>query len=83
VGPYDGLTKEAPDATWVLGLDPALWPVKQGDMVVDADTGAAWLVMTADLITHSVDSTVNWIRVTANQREPGGTEPGGAWFVNR
>lgn len=82
-GPLDGFQNEQPDSTWVLGLDPSLWPVRQNDMVISADTGAAWLVTTADLIVHPVDDTVNWIRLTANQRAGGGTEPGGAWFVNR
>lgn len=82
-GPLDGYQQELPDSTWVLGLDPSLWPVRQNDMVISGDTGGAWLVMTADLIKHPVDSTVDWIRLTANQRGNGGTEPGGAWFVNR
>jgi hypothetical protein len=81
-GPLDGYQQELPDSTWVLGLDPSLWPVRQNDMVI-SDTGGAWLVTTADLIKHPVDSTVDWIRLTANQRSGGGTEPGGAWFVNR
>lgn len=82
-GPLDGYEQEQPDSTWVLGLDPTLWPVRQNDMVIDGATGAAWLITTADLIKHPVDSTVDWIRLTANQRSGGGTEPGGAWFVNR
>lgn len=81
-GPLDGYQEEQADSTWVLGVDPSLWPVRQNDMVI-ADTGSAWLVTTANLIKHPVDSTVDWIRLTANQRAGGGTEPGGAWFVNR
>lgn len=81
--PLDGLLKEEADSTWIVGLDPSLWPVRQNDMVIDGATGGAWLVTTANLITHSLDDTVNWIRCTANQRGNGGTEPGGAWFVNR
>lgn len=83
VGPLSGYEKEQPDSTWVLGLDPVLWPIRQNDMVISGVTGGAWLVTTADLISHPVDSTVDWIRLTANQRSLGGTEPGGAWFVNR
>jgi hypothetical protein len=81
-GPLPGYLKEQPDATWVVGLDPELWPVRQGDLVVSGDTDA-WLVETADLIEHPADDTVNWIRITGNQRVAGGTEPGGPWFVNR
>lgn len=82
-GPQPGFLQDHADGTWVLGLDPVLWPVRQGDLVISGDTGAAWLVNTADLISHPVDDTVDWIRLTANQRSNGGTEPGGAWFVNR
>jgi hypothetical protein len=82
-GPHPGLAEENPDALWVLGLDPVLWPVRQGDMVIDTVTGAAWLIDTADLLTHPVDPTVNWIRTTGRQRSAGGTEPGGPWFVAR
>lgn len=82
-GPQPGYQDERPDGTWILGLDPVLWPVRQGDMVISGDSGGAWLVATADLIEHPVDDTVNWIRITGNQRGNGGTEPGGAWFVNR
>lgn len=81
-GPLPGYQNEQADSTWILGLDPSLWPVRQNDMVI-ADTGAAWLITTADLMKHPVDSTVDWVRLTANQRAGGGTEPGGAWFVNR
>lgn len=83
LGPAPGYLNEQPDAQWVVGLDPSLWPVRQGDMVIDGESGGAWLVDTADLITHPVDSTVDWVRVTARQRGNGGTEPGGAWFVAR
>lgn len=82
-GPLPGYLNEQADGTWVIGLDPELWPARTNDMVIDGVTGAAWLVMTADQINHPVDETVNWVRCTANQRGNGGTEPGGAWFVNR
>lgn len=83
LGPHPGYSNEQPDALWVLGLDPALWPVRQDDMVIDGSTGAAWLISTAHLIRHPVDSTVDWVRTTARQRGNGGTEPGGSWFVAR
>lgn len=82
-GPLPGFEQEQPDSTWILGLDPTLWPARQNDMVIDGVTGAAWLVTSADLCMHPKDPTVDWIRLTANQRGNGGTEPGGAWFVNR
>lgn len=82
-GPADGLLNEQTDATWIIGLDPALWPVRQNDMVIDTATGGAWLVDTAHLAQHPIDSTVNWVRCTGRQRGNGGTEPGGAWFIAR
>jgi hypothetical protein len=82
-GPLPGYQNEQADSTWVLGLDPDLWPVRQNDMVIDTDTGGSWLIVTADLVKHPIDDTVDWVRLTANQRAGGGTEPGGAWFVNR
>lgn len=82
-GPADGYLNEQTDATWIVGLDPTLWPVRQNDMVIDTSNGAAWLVDTAKFAKHPYDSTVDWIRCTARQRGNGGTEPGGPWFVNR
>lgn len=81
-GPYDGRINETAGGTWNLGVDPALWPVRQGDLVI-ALTGGSWLVQTADLIQNNYDSTVDWVRVSALHRAVGGTEPGGAWFVAR
>jgi hypothetical protein len=81
-GPHPGRTNETADATWNLGLDPVLWPVRQGDLVIDA-AGGSWLVDTADLIRNNLDPSVDWIRVTGRHRTAAGTEPGGAWFVAR
>jgi len=84
VGPWPGRASEGPDAPvideaggrrWVLAVDPKGWPLKQGDLVVDPDTGLEWLVITADLRNHSVTDTVDYIRVEASLREDGGTRP--------
>lgn len=82
VGLFDGRLNETAGGTWNLGLDPALWPVRQGDLAISSD-GAAWVIQTADLIQNNYDSTVDWVRATALRRSAGGTEPGGAWFVAR
>jgi hypothetical protein len=82
LGPYDGRTNERADGTWALGVDPALWPVRVGDLVISA-RGGSWLVQAADLIQNNYDSMVDWVRVTGAHRTVGGTEPGGAWFVAR
>jgi hypothetical protein len=75
-----GRVQEDQDGLWRLGVDPGLWPVRQGDLVVD-DTGTTWLVATADLLRNNVDPRVDWIRVTARERVAGGTEPGGPVFA--
>jgi len=77
-----GLVKEDASGQAVLGLDPSLWPVRVEDLVVSAD-GAGWLVRSADLLQNAADPTVDWVRITALPRTPGGTSPGGAWFVAR
>lgn len=79
---FEGRTKEQTDGTWTLGLDPSLHPVRQGDMVISED-GDAWIVTVAALLTNNYDSSVNWIRTTAQKMSAGGTEPGGQWFVAR
>lgn len=82
VGPHDGRTNERADGGWNLGVDPACWPIRQGDLVVGLD-GGSWLVETADLVQNNYDSRVDWVRITAQRRTAGGTLPGGAWFVAR
>lgn len=82
VGFRDGRTSENAQGTWNLGVDPDLWPVRKDDLVIDT-AGSSWLVVTADLIRNNYDSTVDWVRITANRRSGGGTEPGGSWFVAR
>ncbi len=82
VGPQPGRTREQADATWSLGVDPALWPVRQGDLVIATD-GGSWLVTSANLIQNNFDHRVDWVRVIAAHRTNGSTEPGGAWFVAR
>lgn len=79
---YPARTKERADGGWALGVDPALWPVRKDDLLVDPD-GGEWLVRTSDLIRNNVDSRVDWIRVDANQRAGAHTEPGGPEFVGR
>ena len=82
-GPYAGRANEKADGTWALGLDKALWPVREDDLVINL-TGGSWLVQTSDLIELNIpNSHVDWVRVTGLHRGVGGTEPGGSWFVAR
>ena len=81
-GFHPGRVNERSDGGWGLGVDPRLWPVRQGDLVL-ANDGRSWLVRSADLLQNNYDSSVDWVRVDALHRGNGGTEPGGAWFVAR
>lgn len=63
-----------------LGLDPALWPVKPKDIVIETTedgtpTGREWTVRAANLLTHSTDSTVDWVRVQGQVRQGASTTP--------
>lgn len=84
VGPLlPGRVREAADGSWSLGVDPSLWPVRQGDLIRD-DAGNEWLVDAANVIRNNVDPSVDWVRVAAHQRTAtGATEPGGPEYVGR
>ena len=72
-GPWPGRAAQGPDAppertggrTWVLALDPAAWPVYQGDLVEEPGS-AQWLVLSADLLNNNADSAIDYIRVEAH-----------------
>jgi hypothetical protein len=84
-GPHPGRAEEQPDTvmhgtggrTWVIALDDRLWPVTQGDMIVDADSGVNWLVTSADLLRNNADPSVDYVRVEAHTlaSASGGTIP--------
>lgn len=65
---------ESGGRTWTIAVDPANWPVYQGDLVVDADSGEEWLVTSADLMTNTIDPYVNYIRIEAHAYTAG-TKP--------
>ncbi|MEV8634264.1 hypothetical protein AB0395_21675 [Streptosporangium sp. NPDC051023] len=84
VGPWPGRADEGPDTAigeiegrvWVLAVDPAAWPVYQKDLVVDPDSGQAWLVTSADLLEHTEYPEVSYIRVEGHARTvEGATRP--------
>lgn len=80
-GPWPGRAMEGPDTppgqagdrTWVLAVDPQAWPMYQGDMVEEVDGAGqavmSWLVTSADLMTHTLDPMVDYIRVEAHARD--------------
>jgi hypothetical protein len=75
-GTLPGRALERADHSWVLALDPSLWPVREGDLVHD-DTGRSWLVVSADLLQNTYDPVVDFVRCEAEIRVPGGTLPPG------
>lgn len=80
---YPGLARErGGDGGWTLSVDEALWPIREDDVLFD-DRGTEWLAITSDHLRNEIDPLVNYVRVDARQRQPGGTEPGGPEFVGR
>jgi hypothetical protein len=59
----------------VLALDPAAWPLYQGDLVVEPSAGASWLVVTADLLTNNAAPDIDYVRVEAHARVGAATRP--------
>lgn len=53
---------------WVLGVDPAEWPLRARDVVVEAFTGREWVVITAERRSHAVEPSVGWLRVEGSLR---------------
>lgn len=68
-----GLAQEQPDTplgtpgdrTWLLDLDPGLWPVYQQDMVLDPGSGQRWNVTSAQLRTNARMPLLNHVHVEA------------------
>lgn len=79
---YPGIANVGPDVplyqmggrTWTLDVDPALWPVGQQDMIVDAVTGEQWQVTSADLIQHTLMPLLDHVRITAHYYTEAGTK---------
>jgi hypothetical protein len=61
------------DRTWVLDLDPSLWPVYQQDLVVDVANGLQWNVTSAQLLQNTRMPLLNHIRAEARLYQ-GGSE---------
>ena len=72
--------REEADGTWRINLDPALWPVKEGDVIV-TDAGQQFVVRTAALKTNPYDPIIDHVRGTAVQVGAAGQEPGGSEFA--
>lgn len=74
-GPDVAVMNATGGRTWVLALDPGLWPVHQGDLAGDADSGEEWLITTADLLTNNAAPDIDYIRVEAHGRAAAATRP--------
>lgn len=82
-GPWPGRAEQRPDVpvgqpggrTWVLALDPAAWPVLQGDLIADSGDGSRWLVTSADLLTNNADGAIDYVRIEAHTYATAGTAP--------
>jgi hypothetical protein len=83
-GPWPGRGEESGDVpagqvggrTWELAVDVAAWPLAPQDVVVDADTGQEWLVVSADLLTNNADPAVDYVTVRGHARQgAAGTRP--------
>jgi hypothetical protein len=72
--------REQPDGSWLLLLDPGLWPVRAYDLLVGA--GSQWLVTTSHYAANALDNTADYLRCTGQQQTIG-TEPQGREFVGR
>jgi hypothetical protein len=70
-GPWPGRASEAANGSWTLAVDPEAWPVRERDLIVEDVRGNAdreWVVVTADLLSHQVDPSVNYVRIEARLR---------------
>lgn len=68
-GPLPGALRRMPDLTWNARLDPALWPVRPGDTVVD-ENDRRFVVSTAQLNQVPGCSDADYIAITATLDPP-------------
>lgn len=81
-GYLPGAVREDASGGWSIRLDPAVWPVREGDIVVDRD-GRRWLMTSAALIQNAATPEVDYVRVQAQEQTGGGTEPPGQRIVTQ
>lgn len=80
--PLPALIEQRGDGGWALAVDDDLWPVREGDAILDAQ-GRVFIIRTADLLQNVYDSTVNYVRCEGLHVSDDGTEPQDSWFVGR
>lgn len=68
-GPWPARTRRRADGGWSLSLDPAAWPVRKGDVVVEVvagDPARKWVVGTAEQRTNNVAPDADYVAVEAD-----------------
>jgi hypothetical protein len=81
-----GANLQGGESIYNISVDPALWPMKPKDLVVeyqldddgnpvDVATGREWFIRTADNIRHSEDASVNYVRIQGQIRVGVSTTP--------
>lgn len=69
-GPLPGALKRQPDrVTWSLRLDPALWPVEPGDIVLD-ENDRAFVLSSAELFAIAGYPDADYIGARATLDPP-------------
>lgn len=67
-GPWPARARRRADGTWSLALDPAAWPVKERDVVVqvlDGEPTRKWVVDTAERRSNNVAADADYVEVSA------------------
>ncbi|NEA53592.1 hypothetical protein G3I60_05325 [Streptomyces sp. SID13666] len=68
-GTWPGAATEQPDGSWSLRLNPAAWPVREGDTVTD-DAGLSWTVTAARNQRVPGCTAADYVQVTATLNPP-------------
>jgi hypothetical protein len=78
LGPLPGRARQRDDGAWEFALDPDLWPVEEGDFVVEPATRRRWVITSGvALLRNTLDPTVDYVRAEGAEKTPIGTEPVG------
>jgi hypothetical protein len=64
-----GAATEQPDGTYTLRLDPALWPLREDDLI-DGPSSRTWIIESAVLRVNNADSAIDYVAVTAALQPP-------------
>ena len=68
------LIEQSAQGAWTACIDDSFWPVRVGDRVVD-QTGRRFQIITANLLTNSLDPSVNYVLCSVVRVGDAGGEP--------